>query len=140
MSPRPAVEPPLVYRTSPWVLGIVALGLAISVAGTVLFARRADRWPELGLFAVLDVLFAAGLVEGLTARIVLGTDALEIRSKFQRASHPRGDFIRAVGEKGVPVALERRSGGWVKLPSLGSGPHANTVRAWIRKAPSGEGG
>jgi hypothetical protein len=114
---------------------MVALGLLISIAGTVFFVVRAERWLEIALFALLDVLFVAGVAEGLTARVTLGAEALEIVSNFKRTIVPRDDLLRVVGEKGVPVALERRSGGWVRLPSLGSGPHPNTVRAWIRRTP-----
>jgi hypothetical protein len=67
---------------------------------------------------------------------VLGAESLEIVSNFKRRSVPRSEIVRAVGEKGVPVAVELRSGGWLKLPPLGSGPHANTVRAWIRQDAS----
>ena len=126
---------PLVFRLSPWVLGIVAAGLAISVAGTVLFADRAGASLETAGLAGLALLFAVGLAEGLTSRVVLTVDALEIRSNFRRTSIPRAEILRAVGEKGVPVVVQLRSGRWVKLPVLGSGPHANTLRAWIRRTP-----
>jgi len=37
-----------------------------------------------------------------------------------------------VAEKGAPVSIERASGGWLRLPAT-SGPHPNTLRAWLRR-------
>lgn len=126
---------PLVFRTSRWILAIVGGGLAICVAGARHFSHRPGDSLETFGFAGLAIMFAIGLVEGLHARVVLGTATLEIVSNFRRTVVPRGDVVRAVGEKGVPVAIELRSGAWLKLPSLGTGPHANTIRAWLRSDP-----
>ena len=132
-------EYPLAFRTSLWVLGLVSCGLVISVAGTWYFSSRTGASIETFGFIGLSIMFAAGLVEGLLARVVLGTELLEMVSNFKRTRVRREEIVRAVGERGVPVAVELRSGGWLKLPALGTGPHANTVRAWLRNAPQVEG-
>lgn len=134
---------PLTFRTSVWVLAIVAAGLAISVTGAWHFSNRQGASLEKFGFFALTFLFAVGLIEGLVARVVLGMQTLEIVSNFKRTEVARSEIVRAVGEKGVPVAVELRSGGWLRLPALGTGPHANTIRAWLRnppqpRAPEGE--
>jgi hypothetical protein len=129
---------PLAFRTSRWILALVAAGLAISVAGSWHFSKGPGAAIETFGFVGLAVMFTIGLIEGLVARVVLGIRTLEIVSNFRGTEVPRTDIVRAVGEKGVPVAVELRSGGWLKLPALGTGPHANTVRAWLRNAPEGE--
>lgn len=129
------------FRTSAWILALVAAGLALSVAGFLVFRTEPDEvWTTLG-FAGLGIAFATGLLEAATARVVLEPEALEVVSNFRRRRIPRSDVVCAVGEKGVPVAIELRTGGWYKLPTLGTGPHANTLRAWIRRQvePPAEG-
>jgi hypothetical protein len=131
---------PIVYRTSRWLLAMVGVGLAISIAGVWIFRQRAGAVVETIGLGALAALFALGIVEGLTARVVLGVERLDILSNFRRTSVARSEVVRAVGEKGVPVAIQLRSGAWLKLPTLGTGPHANTLRAWIRSgSPAGAG-
>lgn len=132
------IQFPLVFKTSRWVLGIVAAGLAICVAGTLHFSRQPGAELEVVALTGLTLLFAVGLVEGLTARVELNLETLEVVTNFRRRAIPRAEVIRAVGEKGVPVAIELRSGGWLKLPRLGTGPHANTVRAWIKRSAAAD--
>jgi len=130
------LERPVTYRISLWLLGIIAMGLVISAAGAVLFAGREGESVEAVGLAGLAILFAVGIVEGLASRVVLGAESLEVVSSFKRTTVPRAEIVRVVGEKGVPVAVQLRSGEWLKLPRLGTGPHANTVRAWVKRASS----
>jgi hypothetical protein len=111
------------------------------VAGAILFWRRPeDRLEWIG-FVGFAIFGAVAIAEAATARVVLGESELEIVSNFRRRRYDRAGFVRVVGEKGVPVALERREGGWVKLPSFAGGPHANTVRAWLKRTTAeGEAG
>lgn len=126
-------EWPVAFRTSPWMYALLAIAEGMFVAGAVLFWRRPDdRLAWVG-FVGLAAFGAVAIAEAATARVVLGESELEIVSNFRRRRYQRSDLVRVVGEKGVPVAIERRQGGWIKLPSLGSGPHANTVRTWLRR-------
>jgi hypothetical protein len=65
---------------------------------------------------VLTALFLIGLVEAITARVVLGSEFIEIVSNFRRRRVRRSEILRVVAERGAPPALELRSGGWLKLP------------------------
>lgn len=127
---------PRVFRTSPWMYALLAVAQAMFTAGAIFFRGRPDdrvAWLAFVGFAVFGVV---ALAEAATARVVLGETELEIVSNFRRRRYDRAGFVRVVGEKGVPVAVECRQGGWIKLPSLGSGPHANTVRAWLKRTES----
>ena len=127
------IELPRTYRTSFWVIGIVLAGLGISVAGFLLFKREPDEvWVTLG-FGGLVVAFALGLADCLTSRVRLTADSLEVRSNFKRKVLLASEVVRVVAEKGAPVALQLRRGGWFHLPSLGTGPHPNTLRAWASR-------
>lgn len=128
---------PRAFRTSPWMYVMLAMAQAMFTAGAVFFRGRPDdRWVWL-TFVGLAVFGVVAIAEAATARVVLGETELEIVCNFRRRRYDRADLVRVVGEKGVPVAIERRQGGWIKLPSLGSGPHANTVRAWLRSGSAG---
>jgi hypothetical protein len=132
-------EWPVVFRTPPSMYVLLALAEGMFVAGAAFFWNRPDdRLAWLG-FVGLAVLGIVAIAEAATARVVLGATELEIVSNFRRRSYDRAGFVRVVGEKGVPVALERREGGWIKLPSSGGGPHANTVRAWLPRTEAGSG-
>lgn len=128
---------PRVFRTSPWMHALLAVAQAMFSAGAIFFWGRPDDRGVWLLFVGLAVFGVVAIAEAATARVVLGETELEIVSNFRARRYDRAGFVRVVGEKGVPVALERREGGWIKLPSLGSGPHANTVRAWLRSASAG---
>lgn len=125
------------FRTARWLILLVGGGMVGCLVGAV-GLLRSDGITMAGLgLAGLAAIFAAGLVESIVARVVLGPDHLEIVSNFRRTVVPRADLVRAVAEKGVPTALERASGGWIKLPGTIAGPHNNTLRAWVmRTAPS----
>ncbi|GMU66291.1 MAG: hypothetical protein AMXMBFR36_25650 [Acidobacteriota bacterium] len=126
------LEWPRVFRTSPWMYALLAVAQAMFTAGALFFRGRPDdRWVWL-TFVGFAVFGGVAIAEAATARVALGETELEIVSNFRRRRYHRADLVRVVGEKGVPVAIERRQGGWIRLPSLGSGPHANTVRAWLR--------
>jgi len=116
---------------------LLALAEGMFVAGAVLFWRRPDDRLAWVAFVGIAVFGVVAIAEAATARVVLGETELEIVSNFRRRRYDRAGFVRVVGEKGTPVALERREGGWIQLPSLGSGPHANTVRAWLRPGAAG---
>lgn len=123
----------LEFRTLRWVLLLVAgafVGCLLGAAG--LFRTQGVTATTLGL-AGLAIFFGVALLESMMARVVLDADHLEIVSNFRRIVVPRSDLVRAVAEKGVPVALERASGGWVRLPGTLTGPHVNSLRAWLQR-------
>ena len=133
------IELPQTYRPSFWVIGTILAGLGISIAGLLLFRREPDEfWTTLG-FGGLVVAFALGLADGLSSRVQLSADSLEVKSNFRRRKVVPSDVVRVVAEKGAPVALELRQGGWFRLPSFGTGPHPNTLRAWVRRSGGAPG-
>lgn len=122
------------FRTARWLLGVLA-GVCIGFALLAGFLYRAEGVTTTGIaLGALAVLFAAGLVEGKMARVVLRPDHLEVVSNFRRIVVPRADIVRVVAEKGAPISLERASGGWIKLSGGVAGLHANTLRAWIKRS------
>jgi hypothetical protein len=131
------IELPQTYRTARWLLGILVLGLTICVGGLVDFIRRPGESIATIGFAVLVLLFVAGLAEALSNRIVLEHDRLDVRNRFKRKVVLASDVTRVVAEKGVPIALQLRDGRWYKIPSLGTGPQPNTLRAWVRRNQGG---
>jgi hypothetical protein len=125
--------PPQVFPAATWLRSLVLAGLVISVAGSiVLFSLRPGSWHWY-LLLFLAALFAVGLVESFTSKVVLGEDTLLIRSNFRATTVPRSDIAAVRYERGSPVALELRSGKWIELPSHGGGPDPSTVRAWLKR-------
>lgn len=127
------IDLPQTFRASRWVIGITVMGLSISTLGLHFFSREAGGTIKAVGFAVLSLLFAAGLLESLMTRVVLTQDALEVRRPFKSTSLSPGQVKRVVAEKGALVALELREGGWFKLPGLVAGPHPNSLRAWVKR-------
>ncbi len=133
------IELPQTYRTSFWMIGLVLAGLGISIAGLLHFRREPDEFWTTLVFGGLVVAFALDLADGLTSQVRLSDESLEVRSKFRRRKLLPAEVVRVVAEKGAPVALELRQGGWFRLPSLGTGPHPNTLRAWVRRSERATG-
>jgi hypothetical protein len=132
-------EPDREYRTARWVLVVLAASAAGSLVLATFLLRglgsSATAWTLFGL----GLLFLLGFAEGLMSRVLLAADRLEIVANFRKTVIPRSELVRAVAEKGCPVVVELRSGGWIKLPTALTGPHPNTLRAWItRGAPADE--
>ena len=121
------------FRSSRWLFAILLAALTISVAGTSHFSsQRGPAFATLA-FGALTALLAVGLVEAIAARVVLGSESLEIVSNFRRRRVLRTEILRLVAEKGTPIALELRSGEWLRLPSVVT-IHPNTVRAWLKQS------
>jgi hypothetical protein len=104
----------------------------ISVVGIRHFSSQRGSALAIFVFGMLSAVFAIGLVEAITARVVLSPDFIEIVSNFRRKRVLRTEILRIVAEKGTPIALELRSGGWLKLPSVGT-IHPDTIRAWLKQ-------
>jgi hypothetical protein len=84
------------------------------------------------LFAALVILGLLGLVDGLTRRVILETDALRITGLWGRRRYPKNDILGIEEAKGVQSALRLRDGRWAKLPEdVGQGL-GNSVRAWLK--------
>ena len=126
------VELPQTYRTSRWIVGVVVAFIGISVTGLVHFSQTGEIVEALGFGAFL-FLGAMALVECATNRVVLTKSTLEVREWFKTRTLLPSQITRVVAEKGAPVALELREGGWFKMPKLGTGPHPNSLRAWVKR-------
>jgi len=126
---------PKVYRTAPWMICLVVLGLVAFVAATW-FMHRTQGFSLTTLsLAAGGVLTLIGLADVLTMRITLFPDTIEVFARFRRSRIARAEIAGISAEKGTPLMLELKTGGWVKLPDLGGSLHPNTVRAWLRPSP-----
>lgn len=124
---------PRTFRAAVWLIVVVVLGLAAFCAATwFMYRQEGISFTMLGL-AVGSALALGGLADVLTTRVTLEADAIESFAKFRYRRIPRADIIRVVAEKGCPIALELRTGGWAKLPELGGRLHPNTLRAWLKR-------
>lgn len=138
MNPEPtggtrALEERREFKSVRWLPVLIGGACSVFLLGAVVLLRHDGPTPTVWALAGLSGLFAVGLAESMTARVVLDPEHLEIVSNFRRTVIPRSELVRAVAEKGVPLALERTSGDWVKLPGTVRGPHINTVRAWLKR-------
>jgi len=126
------IRPPRWFIVLPGGATLIALGAAAALyrypGGTVYF------YIALGVAA----LGLAGCFEVASARLVLTPEALEIRWLWSRRRYTRDQIQAVKWEWGAPVALQLEAGGWTKLPEMGLGSQglANTLRAWLRRAPA----
>jgi len=127
------VELPRTYRASLWIYGVLSVGLVISIAGFFSFWKLSEGAWRAAAFGGLAVLFVAGIAECLLTRVRLTEECLEVRKGFKYTTLHSAEIVRVVAAKGCPTALELRKGGWFKLPALGTGPHPNTLRAWLER-------
>jgi len=120
------------YRSAPWLVALVACGGLIAASGAVVLYRMQGASLTTAGLALLTLMFALGLAESLTTRIVLHPDTLVVVRNFRRHRIERTNIERAVQERGTAIALELKGGGWFELPSLAREPHINTLRAWLK--------
>ena len=124
----------LEFRTAPWVAIVVTLGELLFLLGAWSSYHDRGFGRSTLLFIGLAVFGVLGIVEVLTARIVLAEEALYVAKLWTRRSYPRNSIRRVTYEKGAPVALELSDGGWAKLPDLGHNSQSitNSIRAWLK--------
>ena len=121
-----------VFRTPKWILGSVAGAEILFLAGAWYQLQHQGLRPLTLLFVVLAVFGLLGLIDSLTRRIILETDALRIVGLGGRRRYPKQDIEGIQEAKGVPPALRLRDGQRAKLPAdLGYGL-GNSVRAWLK--------
>jgi hypothetical protein len=125
-------EPARVFRVSPWVLGIILVGMLISFGGTWLMYRQGGFSARFWVSAALAIFFIAGMADALVSRIVLDHDALHVIELLSRRSYARSEILEVKFEKGAGIALKMVSNAWVKLPDLAN-VHHNTIRAWVKR-------
>lgn len=121
------------FGTLWWVQAIVGVTGADCLLGSVSLFRIGPTLTALGIAALAVFCSAVAFVEGLVSWVVLRRDSLEIVSNFRRVVIPGSDLVSAVAAKGVPIALERASGRWIRLPETLDGPHLDTLRAWLKR-------
>jgi hypothetical protein len=127
------VEAVRIFRVSPWVLGIVLLGMLISFSGAWLMYRQGGFSVWFWLSAALAAFFVAGLVDALVSRIVLDQESLQVIELLSRRRYARGEIVEVKFEKGAGIALKMVNNAWVKLPGLAN-IHHNTIRAWVKRS------
>jgi len=123
-----------VFRSARWMVASTAAAAALFAAGAWFFLRRDGLGLTAILFVVLTAIGVLGIVETLLQRIVLSGDALRIHGLKGRREYPRADIGRVSHEKGTPVVVQLKSGGFVKLPDLGLNAQSvtNSIRAWAK--------
>jgi hypothetical protein len=87
----------------------------------------------------LMVLFGlASFADAMLSRIVLDEEEIRLISLVRTRRYPRSDFESVRTDAGA-VALKRKDGGWVVLPSTGHNALSvrNTVHAWVRRGGQG---
>jgi hypothetical protein len=124
------------FRMVRWLHLLTASGVVFAGYGAFTLFRSEGPTLLCLVSAGLAILFVLGLAEGFAARVVLAPDPIEIVSNFRRTVIPRSELTKVTWAKGMPVILERTSGDFVRLPIGLSGPHPNTLRAWIRRGSS----
>lgn len=84
--------------------------------------------------ALLALFGLAAFVDTLRSRIVLDDEEIRIVSFARTRRHRRVEFESAKVDAGT-VALKRKDGGWVVLPTTGHNALSvrNTVDAWVRR-------
>lgn len=126
------------FRQSRWVVVIVGLGAACSVAGFVVLGKTlGSDWP-IWLLGGLAVMFVLGLVDAVSSSVRLDPDVLQMRNNFRHRMLKREQLVEVSWAKGCPVSVKDRSGKWTHLPPLGdSSAMANGIRAWLKGAQQG---
>jgi hypothetical protein len=115
------------------VLGIVLLGMLISLGGAWLMYRQGGFSVWFWLSAALAAFFVAGLVDALVSRIVLDQESLQVIELLSRRRYARVEIVEVKFEKGAGIALKMVNNAWVKLPGLAN-IHHNTIRAWVKRS------
>jgi hypothetical protein len=122
------------FRTARWLLGAVVAADLLFVGG----AWFSYRFHGLSMMTTLYIGLAAfgvlGIVEALTARLLLADDALHVTKFWTRRSYPRATIRQATYARGCPVTLELSNGQWAMLPDLGHNTQGitNSIRAWLK--------
>ena len=129
-----------VFRMAKWyrILSVFAM-LAIGGAGTFYLRGDGEWWQRLG-GAALIAFGVAGFLDVQVSRIILGDDTIQLISLIRKRTFPRADLESAKVEGGA-VWLQKRAGGWLKLPDTGANALSvrNSVDAWIKKQGPGIG-
>jgi len=124
-----------IFRTSPWLLALLATADLLFVAGAcVLYRQDGPALMTLGL-GVLTVVGAVGLLDALTRRVVLERDALRVTGLWARRSYERREILGVRQEKGTSPSLKLADGGWAKLPPDVGRSIGNSIRAWLKADP-----
>ena len=120
------------FRAPTSTLVAVLLSEALFLAGAVMTYRlRGWTWVSIGL-ALASVMGLAAIVETLILRVRLTDDALEVTDLRGRRRYPRTEITQVEEGKGVPTSIRIGTGGWIKLPGVGSSL-GNSIRAWLRE-------
>ena len=123
-----------IFRTAPWMIVAVFAAELLFVTSAWVSYRRQGPSTVTMLSVALAVFGLLGIVEVLTARLLLADDALHVTKFWTRRSYPRETIRQATYAKGCPVTLELSNGQWAKLPDLGHNTQGitNSIRAWLK--------
>ena len=122
------------FRPPRWIVASCALGAVLfPLAAWSLYGKEGVTLL-VALSVGMCALAIAGLVDALTTVVRITDDKIVIRANLRSRSYLRSEFVSATWAKDCPVALERRGGASVRLPSVGSSAQGvvNTLRAWLK--------
>jgi hypothetical protein len=122
---------------APWVIVSTCLAAGLCLTGALtLRPPPAPAWLAWTIRALASLALVA-VLDAACSRIVLDPEELQIRGLLQRRRFAREEFLRARLDGGS-VFLERRGGGWLKLPDTGRNGQGvfNSVRAWLSHQPT----
>ena len=123
-----------VFRMAGWfkIMSAAAM-LLLTACGAYFIMWGESRLYQAGGIALV-VFGIAGFADTMVSRIILDDEEIRLISLVRTRRYPRADFESAKVEGGA-VALKRRDGGWLVLPSSGANALGtrNTVDAWIKR-------
>jgi len=121
-----------IFRASRWLLALLGAAECLFLTGALVLYRSEGLSLRTFFLAGAAVAGVLAMVDGVTRRVVLTSDALRVDGLWSRRSYAKRDIVSVTEEKGGPAALKLAGGGWAKLPpDLGRGI-GNSVRAWLK--------
>ena len=121
-----------IFRSSPLLLGLLAAAEVLFLAGTWVVYREKGLALATLTLGGLAVFGAVGLLDALTRRVVLASDALLVTGLWGRRRYDKREIVSVSHEKGGPPALKLADGRWAMLPPEVGRAIANSIRAWLK--------
>ena len=122
------------FRMARWYVNTSAIATMLLVSAGIYGIFWASDTRSRLLGAVMVLFGTAAFADTLMSRIVLDDEEIRLISIMRTRRYPRADFESAKADGGA-VALKRKDGGWLVLPSTGHNALSvrNAVHDWARR-------